>query len=872
MYLLTKVIKLRGGIAPSTFVLHVGMAFAQPLPQLPLPPIDMAAAPPFAASLITAPGFRIQLPSNASLTDGSAPKGFASNYPGAWFVNFPGIDRQTIANLMAEPEKKVRNWYWRSPGQASNVDFDFLRAPVIAIDRGKPSLVVAAGNSKASDDNAGTLTAPLRTMRSAIGRAQAGDVIHVLPGVYREQLTITRSGTANKPIRILGVPDENGQLPVISGNWPASALSWNKVDGHDNIYKANIGGFLFGTAFLGNRPLLEKDDINLIEPGGVTYSWGISAMAERAPTQSLNATLNASGKSLDADSNGWFDLAAAAGLDANSSALVARAYVYAPAQIEGNLRIDGDFRSARPRGKRPAELGNRYRFWLNGESVASLVQSDSTNNAFRHPHMSVGASAGEQVVGAVLKTGWNELLFHLDASSQPRKTRFTIALPSQLKQTTIATNLPIGSQPLTLSAVPNLSKLLITSLVPQESERAVYVRLDASVTPSKSNLELPVVLGTLVAVKANFIELSGFEFRGGAQASQQAMVELEGQGNIVRGNRFIRPDVRAIGARAWGGRNAEPNVVSQNWILEPGHIGIGASGEPGGNKFNLTAENLLSTLPGRGRYIIEDNIIINSNRNGYPVLWESGCIKVVTSSGAVIRGNACIGNNGVGIWLDWENFNNRVEGNLILNAYACAICVEASPGPNLVTNNLIVATRPGPDWFRAGVLAWDGTRTWAQHNTIDGAGYGSERSGIKGYVGINLQGNNSSRGTRWEEASRDAIRQFLGANQTFGSTTGVSINPLIAGVGNIHDATTIFHSSDDIRAIPGLYRDRPNISPAVQLPVVDKHDFSGLLRELAEPSVGAFRGRTPAVSVNDSILEVEFEDGTVKRRLFQQSP
>ena len=65
-----------------------------------------------------------------------------------------------------------------------------------------PSTLYVATSSEANDANSGTSpTQPLRTLQAAHSKAQPGTTIRIGPGVYRQSLTITKSGTAELPIR-----------------------------------------------------------------------------------------------------------------------------------------------------------------------------------------------------------------------------------------------------------------------------------------------------------------------------------------------------------------------------------------------------------------------------------------------------------------------------------------------------------------------------------------------------------------------------------------------------------------------------------------------------------------------------------------------
>lgn len=54
----------------------------------------------------------------------------------------------------------------------------------------------------ASDTNSGTLiNQPLATLQAAHAKVKPGDTVNIGPGLYRQSLTITKSGTAERPIR-----------------------------------------------------------------------------------------------------------------------------------------------------------------------------------------------------------------------------------------------------------------------------------------------------------------------------------------------------------------------------------------------------------------------------------------------------------------------------------------------------------------------------------------------------------------------------------------------------------------------------------------------------------------------------------------------
>ncbi len=157
-----------------------------------------------------------------------------------------------------------------------------------------------------------------------------------------------------------------------------------------------------------------------------------------------------------------------------------------------------------------------------------------------------------------------------------------------------------------------------------------------------------------------FINVRGFEFRHGALFQQRALVVVEGAGCLLEGCLFSDPEVRGVTTPLSGKDQTDaPVVVRNNWVVNPGGLGLGASG----NTKELTAENQDGDAPGRGRLIAEWNTVINNNCGGYPRFWESGGFKMFRLTGCVLRQNTFVGGDGPGIWLDWEHYNNRVEGN-----------------------------------------------------------------------------------------------------------------------------------------------------------------------------------------------------------------
>jgi hypothetical protein len=71
----------------------------------------------------------------------------------------------------------------------------------------------------------------VRSISEAISQLAAGDTVIIHGGIYREQVTIEQSGTAEKPITIQAGP---GELVIVTG---ADRLTrWQKVEGNDSVF------------------------------------------------------------------------------------------------------------------------------------------------------------------------------------------------------------------------------------------------------------------------------------------------------------------------------------------------------------------------------------------------------------------------------------------------------------------------------------------------------------------------------------------------------------------------------------------------------------------------------------------------------------
>jgi hypothetical protein len=88
-----------------------------------------------------------------------------------------------------------------------------------------------------SDSNPGTLAQPLRTIQRAETLANAGTLVLIQPGVYREEVTVNVSGNASQPIVFRG----NGAGVIVDGADAtiAAGVTWTAEGG--GVYSRAIG-------------------------------------------------------------------------------------------------------------------------------------------------------------------------------------------------------------------------------------------------------------------------------------------------------------------------------------------------------------------------------------------------------------------------------------------------------------------------------------------------------------------------------------------------------------------------------------------------------------------------------------------------------
>lgn len=369
----------------------------------------------------------------------------------------------------------------------------------------------------------------------------------------------------------------------------------------------------------------------------------------------------------------------------------------------------------------------------------------------------------------------------------------------------------------------------------------------------------------MVAIDGENIHFRGFEITSSGQTNYRGLVKVTGGGNVFEFNYLHDNNRRGVSISFPGHTmQSQPSYVRGNWFIRPGWTGIGIHHDlwEGGRAAHKAAirEEPHYTTKEKAPFYLEYNYIKDSNKEGYNVFTESGGAKILNAARITFRYNTVIGDKGPGIWYDWENWQNRTEGNYFFHNNWYAVGTEASPGPHYIANNLVVELGPGSKWFSYAFLEWSSNAIIVINNTVD-----KSRGSDGMYVGEGPE----DRGTVWGSM---APRRHVAFNNIWRNTAGIRVR----NVANFQEGNN-FKSME-----ASAWQDQPNNnyqladgSAAADKGVVNPYsavtpyDFYGLLRfdEDGTRAAGAMRNPVEIPSGTRNVLEVEFENGVKKRYL-----
>ncbi len=889
---------------------------------LPLPTPNIPENPPLQPSVILPDGrlFLINYFKDIEVRWDKKEKRLKTNKPGWWIINFPvdeikGFDKNLSEEdrykiIFGKSKKEIKNWYLYETGTPYNINFKPDSPAPIKV-HPNPSIVV--NNEKGDDSNLGTYDKPLKTISKAIEKAKPGDIIHVYPGIYREEVKITKSGEKEKPIIIEGIRDENGRMPIITGN-DILPVEWNIYDKNKNIWKAKVDLKILGKIINEKEDIVlrEVDRIDEMTPGTYFYNWASEEflkitkefeeeiIKKKKEIKEGEEFEGSKWRKIGVDSEGFINFDKIINGKDENAVFIGITNVYCSEDVKGRVYVDGGFVGARMTGTGFTSQLNRYYLWINDTFVKGTgVFSTYEKHYYLYPrHWPYYRKKEDRIDSFSLKKGWNTLYFVWNTNKRPENLKFRFNFPKDKKLISSSTKNE-NKEP-----ADYIVEYLIAGPFLSKSEKAIYLCLEKGKNPYDEKISLPVKGNPIVKIgelesnkniPVRYVHFRGFKIQGGGHFQQRSSVSIYGSGNIFEGCIIDENEGVGINFSNRDGLEAEPNIIRNNWIINPGNVGIAAQHT---SEF-LTPENQIYPAPGRGRTIVEYNYIKGANWLTLSSGWQSGGMKLFRLTNCIIRYNIVEDSPSQGIWLDSEHYNNRLEGNYINRCYFYGIGIEASPGPNLVVNNLIIGLKPiGPEnvWFRYGILAWSSQQNIVLNNTVDGKWDQTPCwQNKKGTDGILLSMNKKSkRETRWEG---NYASDFIINNLILGCKVSI-----VKGEGDFIE-NNFYEKGAEMSFIKRYYPEKVkqeeiiekelkvedlidreknvyiikdekfpksiNVGlPEIIKPHYKKYDFYGLLRFPDNDIVGATR----LWDKKDGylILEVEYNDGRMERKILKE--
>ena len=112
---------------------------------------------------------------------------------------------------------------------------------VSCLSAGALSAAVFHVSPSGSNKNQGTEAAPFGSIAFAASKAKPGDVVKIGPGLYREQITFTKSGKKNAPITFVGSRGKNGEFLSIVEAPGRVITDWKPApEIGENIWKTSL--------------------------------------------------------------------------------------------------------------------------------------------------------------------------------------------------------------------------------------------------------------------------------------------------------------------------------------------------------------------------------------------------------------------------------------------------------------------------------------------------------------------------------------------------------------------------------------------------------------------------------------------------------
>jgi hypothetical protein len=213
---------------------------------------------------------------------------------------------------------------------------------------------------------------------------------------------------------------------------------------------------------------------------------------------------------------------------------------------------------------------------------------------------------------------------------------------------------------------------------------AIHVRLPGDADPAQHEVELAIQEQVFAARTRglSYLRVKGITLEHAANAFP---VPQRGLVSLSRGHHWIIEDcvlrhangvALDIGSQDW---DMEPPAVIGHAIVRRNHIDdVGVCGIAG-----MAVQDTL----------IESNLIEHVGYQNVELAWETGGIKLHSTKNCLLRANVIRHTiHAEAIWLDYENSNTRVTGNVMgdtLETLRGGIYLEASHDANMIDNNII---------------------------------------------------------------------------------------------------------------------------------------------------------------------------------------
>jgi hypothetical protein len=208
-----------------------------------------------------------------------------------------------------------------------------------------------------------------------------------------------------------------------------------------------------------------------------------------------------------------------------------------------------------------------------------------------------------------------------------------------------------------------IDQLVPDSFTYDAASKRVYVKLAQALTPGQV-LEVSARRHTFQAEAAAGFALEGLDFAHSNTTViyRWGAVKMVGSNNML--NDLVVRDMDGICVQMAGA----DSTLSNSTIERCGQMGINGFGN---------------------RMTIANNVVRYANTRGFNKWWEAGGMKLIGDGGlhnSTIRGNVVTNNLGDGIWIDWMNTQNVLDGNTTAYNAGFGIQYEASQSASIVRN------------------------------------------------------------------------------------------------------------------------------------------------------------------------------------------